>query len=307
MTSAAGRFDDTDDEEEEGYLRANDGLLARRSGQWAKEKLAWLERFAAPALSVTHNFSQRVFVDLFAGPGRNRTRAGDEFDGSPIIALRSQGKSAKAPRFTRAHFVNLDPIAHDALQLRVAAKRAAGDIEIPESQIAFHQADANEEVTSILGNIPPRSAYTLVMADITRISHFPFSTVEAIAGMKHRALDFYVLLPIEMGIIRQMSWNPATLNQSVPALNAFFGTGRWRPLYDARQSEAQAPAFKQGLIDLYLDQLRKHWPYAGVMAAPGRTESAKLYRMLFATRNETAYKIALGSKPKAPKGQIELF
>ena len=102
---------------------AADGLPARDSGTWARDKLSFLDDFVPPALMATRQKRQRYYIDLFAGPGRNVERGtGEEFEGSPIRALRVAGGPQGEVTFTHAIFVNKDETEHGVLEARV--KRA---------------------------------------------------------------------------------------------------------------------------------------------------------------------------------------
>lgn len=51
---------------------------ARKNGEYAEEKLDFLDRFLPPALNMTASKPQRWYVDLFAGPGLSvRCKTGD--------------------------------------------------------------------------------------------------------------------------------------------------------------------------------------------------------------------------------------
>src|SRR5918992_5656567 len=71
------------------YRIARDGFDARVSGEWAKEKLYYAARYMSIFNGAMRNkWPSRIYIDLLAGPGRcisNET--GEEFDGSPILAL----------------------------------------------------------------------------------------------------------------------------------------------------------------------------------------------------------------------------
>ena len=89
------------------------GFRARANRAYAKEKLSFIERFVPPALTVDTTMPARVYVNLFAGPGRNvdpLTR--DEFDGACLRALAARGLG------THAVLVNLDADDH-ALGVRL--------------------------------------------------------------------------------------------------------------------------------------------------------------------------------------------
>ena len=108
-----------------GYLKPeDDGLPLRAAGPWAQEKLDYLARYIAVFESSMHaKWRVRNYVDLLAGPGKNRIRdTGAVILGSPLLAL-----TTRYP-FTGYHFVELDPGHAEALRdeplMRNAARKA---------------------------------------------------------------------------------------------------------------------------------------------------------------------------------------
>jgi three-Cys-motif partner protein len=96
------------------YRVARDGLPARVSGHWAQEKLQVLQRYldvVVPAMKKS-DWGGLCYVDLLAGGGRCVLESGEEFDGSPLIALRC------TPPFSSAVFVEQDPRLVAALKAR---------------------------------------------------------------------------------------------------------------------------------------------------------------------------------------------
>ena len=82
---------------------ASDGLIARNSGSWGKQKLSFIDDFGPAALEATERKIHRVYLDLFAGPGRNKDgEAGEEFVGSPVRALPMTAPEKPAIHFTDA-------------------------------------------------------------------------------------------------------------------------------------------------------------------------------------------------------------
>jgi three-Cys-motif partner protein len=92
----------------------DDGLPARVSGAWAREKLAYLAKYMSIFNGGMKNKWDRVYLDLMAGPGRCvEDDTGAEFDGSPLLAV-----NQKVP-FTEIVLVEGEPILAAALRRRV--------------------------------------------------------------------------------------------------------------------------------------------------------------------------------------------
>src|SRR5687767_9534012 len=81
-----------------------DNLFVRDSGEWAKEKLHYLRAYMSIFNGGMKNrWPRRGYIDLMAGPGLCMIpESGDEFPGSPLLALQSQ------PAFSEVVLVELD-------------------------------------------------------------------------------------------------------------------------------------------------------------------------------------------------------
>src|SRR5205823_12097556 len=106
------------------YRTASDGLLARVSGDWAIDKLYYVQRYMSIFNSGMKNlWRSRVYVDLLAGPGRCILRESpEEFDGSPLLALKCK------PHFSDMVFVESDERLVSALRARVLATGGRQDM-----------------------------------------------------------------------------------------------------------------------------------------------------------------------------------
>jgi hypothetical protein len=97
---------------------AVDGLPARISGQWAKEKLKYLDKYMHLFnVGMKNRWHNRVFFDLLAGCGKCVDEdTGEEFDGSLLRAVQCNEP------FTQAICVESDPGLADALEQRTMGK-----------------------------------------------------------------------------------------------------------------------------------------------------------------------------------------
>jgi len=287
-------------------LPGSDGDVARRAGEYAREKLAFLEAFMAPALTIAGSMPDRTFLDLFAGPGLNKVEeTGAEFTGSPLLALEAAATAKHQRGFTDAHFVNLEPACHGALRHRVDRLVARGASRIPPSRIRLHRGDTNAMLPDLMGGLP-KAGYILAFADITGVKHWPWESVQQLRAQGHRAVDLYVLFPLEMTIERLLGTNRARSKIYAGHLDRFFGSTEWRTHYDERISSAQGAAFRTALIEHYRQRLLTIWGHAVVACAPGFSEDRALYRMFFATSNDAAIRAASWAKSRPPGGQMQL-
>jgi len=109
------------------YLQAvPDGLYTLPAGAWAAEKLDYLSRYIDIfETSMRKKWSQRNYIDLFAGPGKNVVKDTTEvFLGSPLLAL-----TTRFP-FTGYYFSNNDPIQIEALKQRCSASPQCDTLNI---------------------------------------------------------------------------------------------------------------------------------------------------------------------------------
>lgn len=283
---------------------AKDGLRARDNGEWAKQKLAFLEDFVPPALQATQRKLTRVYLDLFAGPGRNVGReTGEEFDGSPLRSLRMHAPNNPETTFTHAAFVNYSKRDHAALQARVAAALQDGRSRLPVGRVMPEQGDANALIPQLLTRIDQR-AYVFVFADIEAPRQWPWASVEALKAQGHESVDLYMLFPLDMAIQRLICYEREHSARYAALLTRFFGTDAWREFAERRRHRGHAPQLRVDLEALYLRQLRTRWDHAGSVQVVKRRGEHYLYRMLFATSHDAGRKIASWAQGQSAPEQM---
>lgn len=269
-------------------ISKDDGLPARWNGGWAKEKLDFLDQYLPPALIATRRMLQRYYVDLFAGPGRNVDYdTKEEFEGGAIRALKATDGKTPPTGFTHLVAVNLDKTDHEALGARIQRVIDAGETRVPPTHIERIHGDTNSHVDFIMRKIH-KLAYVVVFADPDNPSQLPFTTLAALRQQGHRSVDLYVLFPSDMAI-RRLVANPSA-NERV--LTRFFGDTAWRPLADARKTDAQFPELMRQLRELYMTNLRAlGWAFVTHTKIVRRTGSQSLYDMIFATNHPAGERI----------------
>lgn len=281
---------------EEYAVSRRDGLIARRNGSWAREKLSFFDDYVPPAIQVTQaKFSSRYYVDLFAGPGVNIDDDGAEFEGAALRVLKTGATAKPHVGFTNAVLVNVDELAHLALEYRVNRHCEDGRCLIPTARVKCIHRDANAAVTEIMRAIPKYS-YLLVFADIEKPNQLPFTTVQAIKAQGHTAVDFCVLFPLDMALVRMLSFNRVSVEENARALTSFLGTERWRDYLAQRRTTNDNPELYQAIQELYCEQLRGlDWKYVEETRYVHRRGNARLYKLLLATNNEVGKKLAVWS------------
>lgn len=290
-------------------VAASDGLRARDNGPWGVTKLSFLDEYCPYAIQATAKKQQRYYIDLFAGPGRNvmRGRPGEEFDGSPLRVLRYSGGQRPDLSFTDAVFVNASYRDHEALKARVQKIVNAGQSRIPIERIDCRHGDANSEIASILSRVP-REAYIMVFADMEAPTQWPWESMRALRSSGHKSVDLYTLLPLDMAIIRLISYKSGGRDRYAETLDRFFGSRDWRELAAKRVTQDHSGEMRQALVDLYLRQLKTLWREAGPMVDAYLRGQQRLYKMLFAADHPAANRIAGWIKRNAKQSnQPSLF
>lgn len=279
-------------------------LPVRLNGRYAEQKLSFLEHFLPPALRATKRKPERVYVDLFAGPGAyaarppGTTRKGGR---SVLIApdVRRYAGSAlrtlmmppqRGVRFNRAIMVNLDRVDHIAHSRRVEALKESGRCNVPVTDC--REGDANQLVSPIMKSIG-RFDYAFVVADPESPNQWPWRSVEALKRDGPASLDLYVLFPLHMALVRLFAYEAEKLKPNVAALDRFFGCRDWEHVAKRRQTKAHSAKLRADLEELYLSRLvQLGWKHTRrVRVVRGRWQRP-LYHMLLATNSDVAATLA---------------
>jgi three-Cys-motif partner protein len=144
----------------------SDGLLVRKSGEWAKRKHHYLKNYCGITTRSMRRKFKLVFLDVMAGPGRCRIdETNEEFPGSPFVALEHD--------FAEYIFIEEEPESVKALAARVAKHPKAPRVKI----ISKNWIDVVES-----GRLNFQEG-TLVVAfvDPTGISQMPLSAMKRLA------------------------------------------------------------------------------------------------------------------------------
>lgn len=284
---------------------ASDGVPARDAGLWAKEKLDFLDEFGPPALAATKKKRDRIFLDLFAGPGLNVVpETGEEFPGSPMRVATLTAPRDPRTHFTRGIFCNLDEDCHTALRQRLGALQADGRCVVPKMDCQL--CDSNAAVEALLDTIDP-AAYIFAFADIEGVQQLPWSTIQELRR-RHRSVDLYVLVPVEMSFNRLTGMDPEHRARHADALTRYFGHDRWKPITDEWRTDAQGLRIRRELLDLYCDSLRAHWSHVEVVEVGRFGGNRLLYRMVFASNHPAGQRISTWAKrrERGAQGSLKL-
>jgi three-Cys-motif partner protein len=221
------------------------------------------------------------------------------------LTIASDGLRAR--KFTGAFLVNKDSSDQAALKARIESMRADGRCRVPNGAVQLLTRDANRLIGRIMGEIHPK-AYALVFADITRPSHWQWTSVQQLKSAGHESVDLYLLFPWGMALQRMLSFNSDAVEQSAPVLDAFFGTTEWRTLLAKRVTSTQSPEFAHSVVEYYMARMRAlGWKHVVVARDIRRDDNVGLYKMLYASNHSAGGNIADWSANRPQDGQNSLF
>ena len=241
--------------------------MARDVGDWTREKLKLLELYLPGYLDATTKAQDRIYIDAFAGPGKNQLRSASRelIEGSPLIALNAVGKNSQV-RFSKLYFIESKP------EVAAELRREIG--ERGDDRATVLTGDVNIELPRIVQGLNKR-APTFVLLDTEGIEPC-WDTIEAIAPWKTELL---INFPLGMAINR---------NPDSPKVTKYFGTPDWRYLWDRRDTRGLLDLYKAGLTNIgYVEQLE---PDRLVAHDPGGG-GQRYYYLILVSKHKAAIRI----------------
>lgn len=276
-------------------LPVDDGLPMRDSGEWAEKKLDILSHYITTSTTAMAKrpWRSRVYIDLQAGPGKNRIdKSGRVVLGSPLLAL-TQGEG-----YTDYRFVEQDPVLADALRTRASV---TGRVT-PQGIIV---GDCNETVDAIVHEIQERDAkylpgkwqsLCLVFLDPEGLE-LQWRTVSLLANVLRA--DF--VINFSTGGLRRIAGEAFQHPESSVAdrVNRFFGTEDWRDI--PVRLDGSMPVNEW--IDFYQSRLNEiGYKWGTESSIKIKTEyGVELYRLLFASKHDLGVKLWEEARKNAPK------
>lgn len=264
-------------------LSKNDGLIVRKSGDWARRKHYFLKNYCGITTVSMRNKFKLVYLDVMAGPGRCKIEeTGEEFPGSPLVALEHD--------FAEYIFVEEDEDSVHALKKRVGGHSKANKVKvIPENWIKV--------VGSGKLNFD-NSTLVVAFVDPTGISQMPMAAMKELA--KSPRIDLLVTIQYRLGIV----WNAPQYRKSKnsdTALDNFLDEDSWR-----EWENKEAGEFGRLAVERFCDKFQKEEGFLGTrhVSVP---ENNPLYRFTLFSRHPLAEKFWLNILKIDEKGQRELF
>jgi three-Cys-motif partner protein len=276
-----------------------DGLATRPSGRWVEEKLDYLMRYIEIfETSMRLKWPERNYIDLFAGPGKNRIKeTGEILLGSPLLALTS-----KYP-FSGYFFSELDLDCHNALDIRCSTS-------ILDEKIKVYNQDANKIVTTIVGTIQQFSPRSLNLAFLDPEGlELEWNTVAQLGKLRCDLIINYSQQGLTRYIAKAYESNVETV------VDRYFGTKKWRDIYAPWHNKPRKIGLHKELISFYkarLGGLGYHEVKQSdeISAAPlirNSKNRAPLYRLLFASKDPLGDRFWHQITERDIRGQKQLF
>jgi len=225
----------------------DDGLPAPIVGPWSEEKYRRLGMYAEIfATGMKNRWAQRVYLDLFSGPGHAIIRD-HGFDNNTIRVLTSPLLALKVPHpFDRYIFCDQDTKAIAALHQRASRLAPAADVH-------FLAKDVNlsaDDISSLIPHhSPDNTVLSLCIVDPYKLN-IHFETIRQLG--QSRAMDFVILLATDMDGRR--NWTRYLETRSTKVAE-FLGSPDWRDRWGPAESSGKSSA--QFLAEEYSMQMAK--------------------------------------------------
>lgn len=279
-------------------MYAADGLVARESGAWARNKLHYLQRyFYAFNQATKKHFPTRVYVDLMAGPGRCRLRDEPEieFDGSPILAL-----SCESP-FSRVICVERDKDCRAALQARAQSANSTAALEILGG-------DCNDPNTidHIRGALARRGTLGLIFVDTLGLGDVQFESLRRLTdGVRADLVYTFHVQDVNRNIRRARDHA-----DEGERFRRAFGTSDWQSAWEQHlQGVGTAVTFGDALSEFFERQLRDQLSYPHVTSLHRLMKNSKgapLYRLILSSHSDLAPRLWRKVSTVDDRGQRDL-
>lgn len=210
------------------------------------------------------------YIDLFAGPGKNRLRSTEEIkNGSPLISLELE------PSFTRYFFIEADKRCCDSLLAYIK--------EYPQELqdlVSVYCGDCNIEMDRVLAEIPQRNpAFAFLDPESTELR---WSTIEKLASHKkppNNKIELFILFPYNMVLVRWLTLFPEIVERVMPPRS------NWQQIHYLKVSgQIDKNELRRRLVEEYengLKQLGYKYVLPGYLFKSERNRP--LYFMLFAS------------------------
>jgi three-Cys-motif partner protein len=274
-------------------VKASDGLKAREAGAWTKEKLTYLRKYAEgfmKAMSPKRDegrWNKLIYIDPLCGSGKC-VAGSDEFDGSPLIALRIR------PAFDHLYLSDRSPQNISVLKKRIS--------EADYQRVSCKSGDCKTVVNEVIRSFPER---TLGLAFVDPEGfEVDFTVLKALAS---RPIDILYFFPSMIGVKRNLR---QAFVQKGGRLDSALGPD-WRNVPAAKLAAGKQPNEKElsNFDTSLIHYLRRQVRELGLIHQDNsppvfrNEQNAPMYHLLFFSKNAAGLKIWNGIKRIDPGGQ----
>lgn len=264
----------------------SDGLPVRLSGEWIRRKHHYLDRYCGiTATGMKNRFTERVFLDVMAGPGLCKIKdSGEELLGSPLIAMKHD--------FTKFVFVESDPELAVALEKRIALQ--------PKANLAtVVRGDWTQEVAA--GRLTFPRGLVVAFVDPTGIKQVPWQAMRQFL-MNNPKIDTLATLQYAMGITLNVYQYVDSGSEQTTALDSFLGERDWRNW----PREGTDAAFTARVINRWVEKLDA-LGFQGSRQITVKADGTPLYRLALFSRHRKADEFWRKITTIDERGQRELL
>jgi three-Cys-motif partner protein len=249
-------------------------------GAWVEDKHRLVAMYQAIfSRGMKHKWENRVYIDLFSGPGLVRVRGGGKFLwSSPLLALQ-----AKDP-FDHYIFCEREANVLSALRTRV-------EKYFPSAKVSYVEGDSNKNVDEIRRKIPNASRSNTVLSfcfvDPYDLS-VKFSTIKKLS---ETFVDFLILLALGMDAKRNLVHYLDAANHKI---DEFLGLQDWREqwLQASSRGGIELPKF---LAETYAKQMETldylPVPFHRMKQVRSDVKNLPLYHLALFSRHTLAYEL----------------
>lgn len=213
----------------------DDGLkLPDPVGAWSEKKYSLMGGYCEIFNeAIKSKFTNRVYVDLFAGAGYAPIKGKNKIlKSSPLIAL-----SVPTP-FTKYIFCEMDSEKISALELR--ARR-----EHPDKDMIFIRGDSNQNVEEVIKEINKLGLSTISFCFIDPFSlNLHFETIEKLSRVGR--IDFLILLALMMNANRNLH---NFIDEESKVIDLYINKNNWRDSF--LKGETRKEDFIKFIADTY--------------------------------------------------------
>ncbi|MDE0610571.1 MAG: three-Cys-motif partner protein TcmP [Anaerolineaceae bacterium] len=258
----------------------DDGLPMRKSNNYAQTKLRIIEGFVVRFItSMRNKWPALYYIDLFAGPGKNRFPDDSVMLGSPLISLIAKHT------FTHYRFIEADPV-----NCRALAERSQASAR--ESRVQILRGDCNILVNDVVNEIRAfdnrqqhgsRSSLNLAILDPEGLE-LEWTTVEKLGRLNR--MDLIINFSTS-GITRNA--RRAVKTGQTDRIDSFFGTNEWQEIYVSAPQDSTHK--RRALLDFYKSRLHDLLKYKTIKTTEDEAvfhnnRNVQVYTLIGASKHE---------------------